>query len=571
LLAEVDRTLLAYVADEDDRAVRVIDVEAQTELASVPLAGAPAELVMLPDGRLLASLRDTNVVAQLQGTGTKDSPLVVARRIDTPVEPIGLALTPDDSTLLVASGWGHAVTAYSAERLTKVDQWDVPREPRTIVVSDDGKRAFVSHAVGTFLETIELGEGARKPKKVSMDGAAEVSGWEGEVSEEKRQACQGFALVKSVAPAGRIFAPHVLVFTGEPSVQSSGYGAAESIEPESFDVAVIDEDQAEVLPPSVVLHPVLRRPRACSLPRGAAAGENGSLYVTCLGENAVLELDGGAANPHDVELRRWSVPDGPTAIALHEASGRAFVWSQFAHTFTTLSLSTRLATASLSVPRVMARDPLVERGRKLFHAVGDRRISNDGRACASCHPDGRDDGLLWSSPDGPRQTPMLAGRLAGTAPYGWTGAGSDVPGHLAKTFGRLGGTGLKGEDRDALIAYVQSIPRPNDTAGLSNPELIARGEAIFRSPEAECASCHGGDGRSPDGERHDVKSRAKGDKSRAFDTPSLRFAGGTGPYFHDGRYATLRQLLVDSDGKMGATKHLGENDLVALEAFVRSR
>ena len=31
------------------------------------------------------------------------------------------------------------------------------------------------------------------------------------------------------------------------------------------------------------------------------------------------------------------------------------------------------------------------------------RLSGDGRACASCHPDGRDDGLVWSTPNGPRQ------------------------------------------------------------------------------------------------------------------------------------------------------------------------
>ena len=31
-------------------------------------------------------------------------------------------------------------------------------------------------------------------------------------------------------------------------------------------------------------------------------------------------------------------------------------------------------------------------GRILYHSTSDSRISKDGRACASCHPDGRDDG-----------------------------------------------------------------------------------------------------------------------------------------------------------------------------------
>ena len=46
--------------------------------------------------------------------------------------------------------------------------------------------------------------------------------------------------------------------------------------------------------------------------------------------------------------------------------------------------------------------PQIARGRALFRVTDDGRLSRDGRACASCHPDGRDDALTWSTPDGPR-------------------------------------------------------------------------------------------------------------------------------------------------------------------------
>src|SRR6185312_14051808 len=98
------------------------------------------------------------------------------------------------------------------------------------------------------------------------------------------------------------------------------------------------------------------------------------------------------------------------------------------------------------------------RGRALFHTTDDPRISRDGRACASCHPEGREDSLTWSTPDGPRQTIMLAGRLEGSAPYGWFGKNGSVRTHVSQTFARLGGTGLTGEkgraDLDALIAWL---------------------------------------------------------------------------------------------------------------------
>ena len=35
--------------------------------------------------------------------------------------------------------------------------------------------------------------------------------------------------------------------------------------------------------------------------------------------------------------------------------------------------------------------------------------------------------------------------------------------------------------------------------------------------------------------------------SLLFDTPSLQFVGGTAPYFHDGRYPTLIDLLDAND------------------------
>lgn len=141
---------------------------------------------------------------------------------------------------------------------------------------------------------------------------------------------------------------------------------------------------------------------------------------------------------------------------------------------------------------------------------------------------------------------------------------------MPKTFQRLGGSGLRGEDKAALLAYVRAMSPPPAREPKEDAKL-ARGKAVFHSDETGCATCHGVGGELPDGASHDAKSRAPGDKRRAFDTPSLKYVGGTGPWFHDGRYATLRDLLVKSDGRMGRTKHLSEEDLDALEAYLRAR
>lgn len=577
LLASLEGRTVAYVADEDDAMVRVIDVEDGREISSTRLGGVPGQLVMRKDGRLVATLRDLSQVVVLSGGGSAASKLTIDKRVEVAADPVGLALSGDDATLVVTSGWGRTVTVLDAASMEIRSERAVAREPRGVVVSSDGKRAFVSHVVGDKLDVVDLADDAKPAKAKSalaVDGVEQVSGQHMTSTAQKRVACQGFALAR--AESGRVFAPHVLAFTGDPAETSSGYGGGEGREAEVFHVPVIDEDAAKVLPGSKWLgRGLVEGPFGkCALPRAATVGKAG-LFVTCLGDDVVVLVDADAVNPHEVALGRWAVPSGPVGIALDEANGRAIVWSQFAHAITTVAIGDGTETprpfalSSVTLPRETRASAKLERGRQLFHATGDNRVSSDGRACASCHPEGRDDTLVWSSPNGPRQTPILAGRLSGAAPYGWNGDAVDVSTHLVQTFKRLGGKGVTGEDKEALMAYVSAL-RPPPARKPKDPTAVLRGQAVFRSAEAECSSCHGTDGDLPDGVSHDVKSRTSGDQRGKFDTPSLRFVGGSAPYFHDGRYKDLRTLLTKSDGKMGHTKHLAPAELSDLEAYLES-
>jgi cytochrome c peroxidase len=163
---------------------------------------------------------------------------------------------------------------------------------------------------------------------------------------------------------------------------------------------------------------------------------------------------------------------------------------------------------------------------------------------------------------------MLAGRLRETAPYGWMGNGESVKDHLASTFQRLGGAGLSGRELDALVAFSTSL-RPPVTQS-EDSALLERGRMVFHSSETGCASCHReGDGYT-DKSTHDVASRVTADIVPAFDTPSLRFVGGTAPYFHDGRYPTLFAMVSDPRSKMGHSAGLPEADRRALAAFLET-
>jgi mono/diheme cytochrome c family protein len=197
----------------------------------------------------------------------------------------------------------------------------------------------------------------------------------------------------------------------------------------------------------------------------------------------------------------------------------------------------------------------------MFYRTGDGRVARDGRACASCHIDGLADGLVWNTPRGARSTPVLAGRVDREGPFGWNGESKSLDFHVNATIRtNLGGHGLPADDVADLVAYLRAMPAPPrpDTASAT----LARGAAIFASDAAGCASCHT-DGHT-DGARHDVKSGG------SFVTPSLVGLARSAPYFHDGRYTTLDELLATAADAMGTTRTLAADDRAALVAYLRT-
>jgi DNA-binding beta-propeller fold protein YncE/mono/diheme cytochrome c family protein len=611
-LAMLGGRTLAYAVDEDDATVHVVDVDAKKELGATPLDGRPSQVLLLADGRLVVLLRDRSRV-QVFEVGDAPEQLAACCTIETAPEPVGLAVSPDDSTLLVTSGWGRAIAGFDTQTMVKTFEVSLPREPRAVVVSDDGKFAYVSHAVGSRASRVDLA--SKAVTDISLHGTdsgrdAALSDLRAQLAslresnqplpeevmerrktlEASQPSCQGYALAKSIDPGGRILAPQVLVETGDPGERAPGYGNDNSAT-EVPDVAVIDEKTGQTISASLE-HPGdaaawgedPRDPRKpeCLLPRAAVVdAARKSLLVSCFGIDAVVEYDALAASPTRAERMRWSVGAGPSGIAIDPAKNRAVVWSQFDHELSVIDLGAgelvddhgRPPAPALRIAMARtapgAASSAVALGRQLFHAVGDARISKDGRACASCHPDGRDDSLVWATPNGPRRSIMLAGRVRSTAPYSWAGDEADLRTHLASTFDRLNGAGgLKSVELDALTAYIESLPPPPLLAPVHDAK-IERGAALFASKEVGCAGCHAGPGES-DNEVHDVASKATIDRIARFNTPTLRFVGGAGPYFHDGRYATLHELLTANLDTMGHTKQLSAGDLDALEAYLRT-
>ncbi|MBK8254672.1 MAG: c-type cytochrome [Polyangiaceae bacterium] len=588
--------LTAWIADADNRAVHHVNLQTRA-VYTTDVGARPEQIVRVGDSAIAVTLRDTNQVA-LYEIEDQDDPnaeprLTLRSTADVAPDPYGIALS-SRGELLVTSGFGHTVTSLYAHNLKQRFALDVGREPRGVVVEPEGKRAFVTHTVGSKITVISLDLEEPTAYAVEALGGQFKNRLDKANGAGTLHPTSALAYSAALSPSGeRLFVPHVIEQNGSNTVRSvpGAYGGVPAEEETSFaSVTVFLTRRGTVLGAAPEnSHPIDGQlPIAVDpsigfavAPESAPSRQTRSsivigdaLLVASQGTNELVELDARAIDPATSVRRVFPVGEGPSGVDADEATGLAVVWNQLSHDLSMVHLATG---ASERVH--IADDPWpadVSAGRRLFMTERDRRITRDGRACAGCHPEGREDGVVWKLGAGPRQTPMLVGRLS-RGPFGWLGKHDKLEDNMRETISRLGGSGLPEEDLQKIAAYLrQGLIAPNTEPNATTPvdaqtqALAARGKELFASPEVGCANCHALDREASDRAVHTVGTRSKADTTDGYRTPPLLFVGGTGPYFHDGRYETLEALLADNYDRMGTTSHLSKDDLSAIAAFLRT-
>lgn len=597
LVEEESGRRIVYVADEDNAAIHTLDADGPRELAVTLLPGKPAQLLPLQDGRLLVALNDKNNLIVLEQNPKPEDGLEIRCERPTYAQPWGLAISPKGDRIALSASWDQRVELLDSNTIDLKATLRVGAEPRALLWSEDGHTVYVSHLIGGVVSAFSPDRpeekvqriyvrperpespSPKKPKNAAADKAVNDT--------QTRAAAQGFTLAELSMGGENAHAWPARIFSPMASSDPMRFGAQNSF-PGTYGggggVAVIGAFVAVIDPLSKM--PLGRetislrqaRPEDCILPRGIdTLGDR--MYLTCLGVDTLVELDMRSVDPITAQRRRFTVASGPTGVVVNEALNQALVWSQWAGAVTVVDLSETRKEAmilKLAAPEKPALTPQLSKGRELFYRTRDVRMSSDGRACASCHPDGRADGLTWATPDGPRQTISLAGRVLGSGPFGWFGDHPTAKQHVLFTISRLGGHGFQTQsdlnDFEALMAYAAALPISGRQGSLKEngiEELQKRGKELFFSKETGCSDCHvGGDGT--DGKRHDVGSGSTLETRLSFDTPSLKWVSGSAPYFHDGRYSTLMELLSDPKSKMGSSAQLPELDRRALAAYLES-
>jgi len=199
-------------------------------------------------------------------------------------------------------------------------------------------------------------------------------------------------------------------------------------------------------------------------------------------------------------------------------------------------------------------------GHALFHQAPGSNL-----ACASCHPEGSEDGHVWLFDDlGARRTQELRGGISDSAPFHWQQDMDDMYMLLDEVMhGRMGGVEPTRDDAQALSAWLDGQHPPRVQA-IGGGDPIA-GAIIFDEPETGCAWCHAGP-RFSDGRAHDVGTGER------LETPTLLGIGRRARLLHDGCAATLEARFDPMCGgdDHGRVDHLSGPEMRDLLAFLRS-
>jgi hypothetical protein len=187
------------------------------------------------------------------------------------------------------------------------------------------------------------------------------------------------------------------------------------------------------------------------------------------------------------------------------------------------------ATGSVDQIWLDTERSIADRGHQKFHEV-----TGTGIACASCHPEGGEDGHTWVFEGvDPRRTQTLLGGILSTAPFHWSGDQPDLSAIMTATFEeRMRGGPVSAIEVDLIGEWMDA--QPALPAPETDPARINVGEEVFLT--AGCADCHSG---AMGTNNESVELADFG----AIQVPMLVGVAHRSPWLHDGCAQTLEETF----------------------------
>ncbi|HTN86630.1 MAG TPA: cytochrome-c peroxidase [Sorangium sp.] len=535
----------AVAADPDRDRVWVVDLDGGTP-AEVRLqqGDEPGRLVEDASGRVHVALRRAGAVVTLDIQS-----LSVLERREVCRAPRGVAYDASRDAIHVACAGGELVTLPAAGGPAVRKLRPAP-DLRDVVV--DGDRLLVSRFKSA--ETLVVGpDGAVLSRRT--------------LPEFHSNGFSRSTYTPSVAwrmiplPGGGAAMVHQRAMSSQVTLSPGGYYQAADCDGNIVHAAIsrLDPADAEDAEDAMGGSPAAGALRNLSLPVDIAVSPDGvRLAVVAAGSDTVVSTtvdgveSGAALGSCDVEATPQAVAGQPVAVAF---DGRGDVVVQLREPAALQVLGRR----TIALPGASVRDT----GHEMFHRPPN---GVSAVACASCHPEGHEDGHTWNfDPVGLRRTQALGGGILQTAPLHWSGDLPDLEGLMGEVFvSRMGGPKPGARRLDLMARYIDSLPA--FPASPSEDEAaVARGAALFHDKKVACADCHGG----PMLTNNRNENVGTGE---LLQVPSLIGIAGRAPFMHDGCAATL---LDRFDPECGGYDHgdvsgLGPAQLDDLVAYLES-
>ncbi len=278
----------------------------------------------------------------------------------------------------------------------------------------------------------------------------------------------------------------------------------------------------------------------------AGSGEGAGALIFDRGEVARAAPDGCGPSPFDAV---FELDNEVVAVAFGAGGER------LAQLRDPAGLQIDGRTVSLSPRRA------TDTGHTIFHIN-----AGAGIACASCHPEGGEDGHVWDFVGiGQRRTQSLLGGLAGSEPFHWDGDMRDLTTLTHEVFSsRMGGPVLDGAQIGALEQWLERLPLPRSPVA-RDLAAVERGRALFNRTDVGCATCHGG-ARFQGPGSFDVGTGAE------VQVPSLRGVVYRAPLMHSGCAPDLAARFGACGGgdRHGVTSMLGAEAIADLVQYLET-
>ncbi|HMJ55847.1 MAG TPA: cytochrome c [Polyangiaceae bacterium] len=565
----------AAVSDPDRDQVVAVDLDAMSIVSTAELARGdePGRLVEDAGGRVHVALRGGRAVAVVDpNNGT------VLGRLPVCHHPRGLAYDAARDAIHVACAGGELVS-YAASSGALLRKLRLERDLRDVVV--DGDRLLVSRFRAAELLVVESnGTVSAKLRPPAPPPASPAPGV------PPIPALSAVAWRTVASPDGGALMVYQLLRAGNVQTTPGGYGSGTCGGIISTSVAhlrvdgsgVIVDDVGAVLP--VDLSTTSSRAFAVASgawsPKSVNSRLQSFVYVPppplpakpptrasfCRGappipplpppppDGGVLPNEGGVVPPL-VNGAPFTVTPPGRVVALGFRSSSELI------------LQTREPAAIVFGQRVLVLPGPTRKhtGYELFHLA-----TIGGIACASCHPEGHEDGQVWTFAGfGSRRTQAINGGISGTEPFHWNGDMNDF-GTLAHDVfnSRMTGPSLSDAHVGALFRWIDKIPRL-EVPPPDDPVAVERGRALFNDGEVECASCHSG-------EKLTNNASVSVGTDGAFQVPSLIGLVWRAPYMHQGCAATLADRFGSCGGgdAHGKTSQLTAEQRADLIAYLET-